>query len=619
MDRREFACTLAAFTATVGAGRVTAAAAATPARSGAATIKDFGAKGDGITDDSKAFMDAIRSGATTVRVGAGRYVVKNVELTNVALELDEAAVLVHTLGRKDVGIRMSSGSRIVGGQFEVTNSVAPLHGAYGCAIAIGYYANIATEQSNISVERVKLICKNAAPRALAISIAGAASNIRIRDVEANGAFGIACQAHWGGVFDEENPDTSTVSASAHPHNITIENLTCGKDGGHVGSFALSLAGVYDVKVRNVVSRSWKRVVLVTPGDVYAQVASAGEASKVMTGIEVDGVTIIDPPSSPGATSGSAVLVNGSSQTRRTPKAPTYTADNPCSITIRNIRISNGTGTPYSGAPLVNCYYVGKLQMHVASVTGFENSTSTLFQMRNCTDSGFVAEHVGQPLGKCMTADANVNCSMSIETAGNSNSLRSTSARAMTCGTQGAGKTTLASNVSVGDVTASLNGIAGGFTLVKGTRLYTPRGFLTVARSILVAGKGATQVRIEPSKLAQGSGDAVRMTGELLSCKVSVTATSVYVPVEFENSTGCEVDINASNSGKCDVLLTGGGNSSLKLQCKSSNACAIDDGSGPANVSLSPGREMTHTGSKRWAAPPQQQGAPANPARPGPTR
>jgi hypothetical protein len=560
------------------------------------SVADFGAVGDGVADDSAHFISAVTSGAKRVKVAAGRYLAKNITLDGVHLELDKGAVLVHVLGSTDVGIRLKSGGRISGGELEVTNSVVPIHGGYGCPIAIGYYADISTPVSGMTIEKVKLTCKNAsAMSALAISIVGAVSNIRIRDIEVNGAFAIAWQAHWGGTFDEAFPNTSTVSASKHPHDIWVENVVCGADSGHVGNIAFSIAGAGDIKVKNLVSKAWKRAILITPGDVYAQVADAADIGHIMTGIEFDGVTVIDAPNNGGTTAESIIHFNGVSQTSRTPSAPTYTSNGYCSIQIKNIRFSNGTGVTYSGAPLVNCYYGSKARFDVASAIGYEGSSSTLFQMRNSTDCHFVGERIGQPHGAAMVSGGNIACSTSITTRGSAGTMAATTARALTCGVLGAGSTTLAADLSVGDTSVSLNLMAGGFTLVKGTRLYMTNGFITVAGSVLVAGTGTTSVLIDPSSVDQNSGDAVTITGELLQCKLTVDAYSVYVPLELINSAHCSVGITSRVSGKYDAQITGTGNSALHLLCDCSQGGALNDGSTLANVTIGGGHDITING------------------------
>jgi hypothetical protein len=557
------------------------------------SVKDYLAVGNGIADDSAAFNDAIASGANRVRVPPGRYLVKNIELENVTLDLHEEAVLVHTLGSTDVGIRLLSGGRIKGGAMEATNSVTPIHGGYGCPIAVGYYADISTPESDMAIEDVTITCKNAsAMGTLAISIVGAVSTIRIRDVKVNGAFSIACQAHWGGTFDEGSPNTSTVSASKHPHDIWVENLTCGADSGHVGNIAFSIAGSGDMKIRNLVSDGWKRAILITPGDVYAQVADTDDIGHIMTGIEFDGVTVIDAPNNGGTTAESLIHFNGVSQTSRTATAPTYTSNEYCSIQIKNIRFSNGTGVTYSGAPLVNCYYGSKASFHVASAIGYEGSSSTLFQMRNSTDCHFVGERIGQPHGAAMVSGGNIACSTSITTRGNATTMATTTARALTCGVLGAGSTTLGADLSVGDTTVTLNLMAGGFTLVKGTRLYMTNGYVTVAGSVLVADTGTTDVLIDVSSVDQTSGDTVTITGEILHCKAKVDAYSVYNPLELINSADCAVEITSRVSGKYDAQITGTGNSALYLLCDCSQGGALNDGSTLANVAIGGGHDIT---------------------------
>jgi hypothetical protein len=65
-------------------------------------VKDFGAKGDGVTDDSAAFAAALASGAGEVRADDGTYVVNSV-ITLAKGQKIYFGVGTHTVG----GIRFS--------------------------------------------------------------------------------------------------------------------------------------------------------------------------------------------------------------------------------------------------------------------------------------------------------------------------------------------------------------------------------------------------------------------------------------------------------------------------------------------------------------------------------
>ena len=68
-------------------------------------MKDFGAKGDGVTDDSAAFAAALASGAGEVRADNGTYVVNSV-ITLAKGQKMYFGVGTHTVG----GIRFTDSS-----------------------------------------------------------------------------------------------------------------------------------------------------------------------------------------------------------------------------------------------------------------------------------------------------------------------------------------------------------------------------------------------------------------------------------------------------------------------------------------------------------------------------
>jgi polygalacturonase len=98
------------------------------------SVKDFGARGDGATDDTLAIQTAIDSGASNVQFPAGTYVISariTVSASGVALQSSQGAVIQHkasvAVGFSALRIRASDVS-VVGLTFDGSNASPPLSG-----------------------------------------------------------------------------------------------------------------------------------------------------------------------------------------------------------------------------------------------------------------------------------------------------------------------------------------------------------------------------------------------------------------------------------------------------------------------------------------------------------
>ena len=557
------------------------------------SVKDFGAVGDGVTDDTAAFMSAI-SQHGHVYIPDGVWNVKNVAVKDCTLEFLPGAHIITTLGATDNCIRMSSNSRIINPRITVTNSVAPPHGGYGSAIAIGYYADISEYETNIRIESPVLTCKNTTRLTLAISVLGNVSDIDIVNPIVRGAFGIAFQAHWGGVFDESDPHNSTVTSSRAPNNIRVNGLKAEPDNGNVGEIVVTLSGVFDVRIDNTVSDGWRRALLLTPGDVYAQVASSDQASKIMTGIVLDGIRVSNPPSNSGVSAVSLMFIAGLSATIRTALGRTFASDGYCGVTIKNV--SFDTSLSYAGAPLAYLYYASKTDLHIKSITGFEASTAPLVQMLGADNCRLSVDSVFQPLASAVVVNESVNCDISVNAIGNSTTAESTHAKAFSTGFIASVDVTLGAAVVLGDTTVTLNAIAGSYSLMAGTRFYfgTSSSFLTVAKSVTIGESGTTVVQIAKSAFALASGSSLSIRRNLVNSNVEIRSLSTYIAAEFFKADSVKISANCNQSSKYDILVAGSDNRNLVIKgvfngCGSGNATGAT-----ANIAIAGGENILIT-------------------------
>ena len=554
-------------------------------------VKQFGAIGDGVTDDTVAIQAAINQ-HNYVYIPDGNWNIKNIIVENCTVIFSPGAQVTSILNDTDVCIRMSNYSKLINPKIEITNSAPPIHGGYGCAIAIGYYANISQRATNVRIENPILTCNNSTRLAIAISVLGNADDICINNSMINGAYAIAFQAHWGGIFDEADPHASIVTASMAPNNIRVNGLIAGPKNSRVGEIAISIAGCFDIHINNIISNGWKRALLLTPGDVYAQVSTADQSLKIMTGIILDGIRVSNPESNNGLSAESPVFIAGISATVRTSIGKkTYTTDGNCGITVKNVKFD--TNNTYTGAPLAYIYYASKVRLHIESISGFGSVTSNLIRILGSSNCKLKIDSFIQNLGTAIIANESVNCKISVNSAGSINTALNVNTKVFETGTYASVTTTTYNILNTGDTEITLNSIAGGHTLMAGTRLYIESltEFLTVTESVLISETGITVVKISKSLFTLNLGSLVTIKRNLINSNVEIQSCYTYIPVQLKKVDCVEVKLICNQSSKYDVLVDGSENRNLIIKgifsgCGSGNATGL-----LANIYISGGENI----------------------------
>ena len=253
-------------------------------------IDDFGAAGNGSTDDKTAVQDAIDAAAVTGGIVFGtngktyRCTLAPVVLDYVALDLAGSTLLLDLSDTNDTGVSLRNYAELRNGVVEVQSSGTPsLQGGVHAPVTIGpIYGNGGTVASPSADEGVtgwavrNMVLSSdkdadmgggASIGAAAISIMGGANNGVIEQIEVPDSDVMLGAVHldWGFVGtissadvpgsreDFDNEDGYTT----HPHNILIRDIRVGAltaictDESANGSHAVRLSGVYNIVVENV--------------------------------------------------------------------------------------------------------------------------------------------------------------------------------------------------------------------------------------------------------------------------------------------------------------------------------------------------------------------------------
>ncbi|WP_025759856.1 tail fiber/spike domain-containing protein [Enterobacter sichuanensis] len=340
------------------------------------TLKYFGAAGDGVTDDTAALLAAdaysISSGEP-IRVTSGIYKILNANIGGCYVG-DNGSIFFGEIGALDNVIIAKSGLRMKNIEVRKKQTAWALHGAYGNCMRIGNYeqpADGSTPVSRVKLDRVVMSAIQTSFTNQGMEILGDVWDVTLTNCKAIGPIGAALIAHWGGDVGTTG-DNNNVTYSYHPHGLYIENFRCEKDSA--GLFPTTVAifsACYDVTVDGLFGIGMDRLLDVTPGDVYNEVAVSRDKDKPCTGIRISGAYADSP--NPSNTGIPCIRVTGAPQNVRTNKTKYWANDYNAKFDVHVEDVTVAASDVVFSLPLVQVSFCSNTRIEATIIGGGRSS------------------------------------------------------------------------------------------------------------------------------------------------------------------------------------------------------------------------------------------------------
>ena len=271
------------------------------------SVKDFGAVGDGVTDDTAAIQAALDSGAIRVLIPKGTYILSDqlnpatsqiIDGYGATLKWTKFGSVLATTASEAAqtgnGIRLLSGCELLGLNLELDNvpspsgiSISPsiFSGAFWNVIALGHFNDATTPDmsiatSNILIRDIKCSVLSGDYYGSVLG-AGYLHTILIENFDIDSGLAANTNSYgmeftWGG----------SGSDTWHPYGIILNDIKC--RGANLSQFeGLRLSGCYDVFIDGYRAAECKQGLTVYIGDPGTNPVwgnSVQDSSRIGTGI-----------------------------------------------------------------------------------------------------------------------------------------------------------------------------------------------------------------------------------------------------------------------------------------------------------------------------------------------
>lgn len=553
------------------------------------TLKYFGAAGDGVTDDTAALLAAdaysISSGEP-IRVTNGVYKILNASVGGRYIG-DASAVFYGEIGALDNVVIAKTGLELNNIEIRKKQTAWALHGAYGNCIRIGNYeqpADGSTPVSNVKMESVVLSATQTAYTNQGMEILGDAWDITLINCRAIGPVGAALIAHWGGDVGATG-DSTDVTYSFHPHGIFMQNFRCEKDkDGIYPAIGAIFSACYNV-TGDIYGENMDRLLDITPGDVYNEVAVSRDKDKPMTGIKIKAYALNPNPSNTGI---ACIRVTGNPQNTRTSQTQYYGND---FLSAMDVEVDANIVTKdvvYS-LPLVQINYAKNSKVR-ANIVGGGRSTVYPFQTDYNRDCTF--EFSTPNASKASWRDrGGQSCRLVTSLNRNSNNAFSSIDYGLTLASFVSSVLTVSSAAAVGATSISVFGGTAAAILMNGSIVYNASG-VAIGKikktTLITAGTTVvTNLSVTPLTAALAASDTITASLEQEGTKVSGSIHGFQRAVYLDRTRGVSLrDLTLGDSQRAHIYFNGDCRNIQIEKMKTFGANRSNDGIEPYAITCS---------------------------------